>query len=419
MTPARKHNFPATTVALGIFLLISGILAAIWWYTRPMVGDDIYYALDLRQRGGQLWNLPGHMAAVWFGCNGRLGEMLIPIWIEILPKWIASVIAFAATIVLPLTIIRLAGLRQRTDALATALCVALTAWLLPWWDMGHLVCITNYPWGACVALMCLIPLSENPMHGNRWLLGIPVAFWAGAYHEALGVPLSVGIIAWILFDNRKWKAASLIKKMWFIAIVAGGVFTLSSPAIWARAARMSTHVYSPLYILMSSANLSVALLIITIAIAVLNRKLLKRLLKDTWLIFFVASIASACIAAAGDAIGRSGLFAQIFSILALGRMYVNAGIRIKNNLLTITISCIIYVLLIVSAIMEYTRDHKTTVLLQKAYDIYPTSPAEAYDIVLSIDEYEEWDAASLKALDPRYDRLVDRNDNPHLAADSD
>lgn len=384
-----------------------------------MVGDDIYYALDLRQRGGQLWHMPGHMAAVWFGCNGRLGEMLIPVWIEMLPKWLASVIAFTATIILPLTIIRLAGLRQRTDALATALCVALTAWLLPWWDMGHLVCITNYPWGACVALMCLIPILENPMHSKWWPLGVPVAFLAGAYHEALGVPLSVGILTWILYDNRKWKEANLIKRMWVIAIVAGGIFTLSSPAIWARAARMSAHGYSPIYILMSSANLSVALLTITMGIAIFNRALLKRLMKDTWLLFFVASIASACIAAAGDAIGRSGFFAQIFSIIALGRMYVNAGTRIKNNLLSVTISCFIYVLLTVSAIMKYARDHKTTVLLQKAYDLYLTNPSEAYDIVMSIDEYEEWDAASLKALDPRYDRLVDRNDNPRLCAESD
>lgn len=419
MTPARPRISTISTTFLWLFLIIAGCLSAFWWYERPLVGDDLFYALDLRQRGGQLYHLPGQMAAVWFGTNGRAGDMLNTIWLEMLPKWFTAIISFVATIILPITTIKLSGIKIKAQPVATAILVGATVWLLPWWDMSHLVCIINYPWGANLAAVCLALMLKCRMHGNWWLLGVPFAFCAGAYHEALGAPLAVGLSAWLIY-NRIWHKLTTPRKVWIVSMIAGGFFTLTSPSLWDRVAtETDTESYSPFFLLVTSANLAILLVIILAVVAISNKRLFKKLAKDICLIFSIAAVGSAAIVAVGGTIGRAGFFAQLFAIIAFSRIYVITNPQCKlNHILAYLISCTIYCGATATAFSYYNHESKNTKVLQEAYDTYFADPEHAMSLVLEIDGYEQWDASSLKALDPRYDRFKDRNDSPKLSVDS-
>lgn len=411
-----KADSPAliSRVALWLFLILAGVLAGYWFLTRPLLGDDAYYTFDLLQRGS-IFRLPGHAAAVWCGCNGRFGEMIFPIWTAWLPRWFSALVAFVSIPILQFSILRLAGLR-RSMVLACAVAVGLTAWTFPWWDMSHLVCFTNYPWALALVFVALIPLLEFRLESRLWLLAAPVVFLGGAYHEASGLPLVAGLVVWALFCGG-WKRLSTVGKVWFSIIVFGGLMTLSSPAIWNRMADHDVSA-SPLMLISTSAYLVYLLIAVTVAVMCVNRALIKKLLKDTWVIFAVAAISSAVIVAAGGTLGRPGMFTQAFSIIALGRMYVVGGASSLSPKAESLVAVAIYVLAACSAVFDFKKEMVNTDKLQRAYDIFHEDPTAARNLVIEVFPGEPWEPASLKTLDSRYDRLKDRNYDFSLAADS-
>ena len=392
------------------FAALCGIVAALWVYHRPLIGDDLFYASDLEARGGGILALPHLMAGIWTGCNGRLGDITNTVWLSILPRAVTALFAFAFTVLLPWAAVKLSGLRL-SQAMPVALLTAAIVFLMPWWDMSHLVCLINYPWGAAIVLVCLIPLTDNRRPHNRlWYLALPVAAAAAAWHEATGVPLVVALLCRCMVRGV-WKEYTTVQKWWCVAMIAGGLFTVSSPAIWQRAAAGGEPDGSVVYLLATSANLSVILLSAIIAMAFINRDLLRRLIHDSFLLFAVASIVSTCIVIAGGVEGRSGFYSQIFAAIALTRIFVVAtGNRnLFNRPIAVYTSVLFYVLAIIYVAYSYRQDLKETETIEQAIAVYPDDHERGYEIVMSLPAMEVWDAASLKTLDPRYDPKLDRN----------
>lgn len=406
-----------TVCVFWCFAIFCGILAGAWVFRRPLIGDDLFYAGDLDAAGGGVQALPHVMAGIWTGCNSRWGDITNTVWLSLLPRFVTAAFAFIFAFLLPWTVVKLSGIGLR-QSLPVALLTMAIVFLLPWWDMTHHVCMINYPWGAAIVLLCLIPLLYNcGMRSKLWIAGLPVAFMGGAWHEASGVPLVAGLLVWCLI-NRRWKHFTTIKKLWFSAMVAGCVFTISSPAIWHRAANTGVHDGSVAYLLLGSANVAVILLVVIITLTVSNRALLRRLLNDNFTVFAIASLLSACIVAVGGVEGRSGFFAQTFGVIALMRIYAAARREPRHaHMLPAIAAVMLYIGAGFYVADRYKQDLEVTCVLEQAIDTYPEDHETGYRLVMSTPGMEQWDAASLKVLDPRYDNAVDRNDSLSLKAE--
>ena len=413
----KNSSYRISSFLFWVFVCYCGVISALYVYQRPLIGDDLFYVSDLNVRGGGLKALPHLMAGVFMGCNGRWGDLTNTIWLTLLPRMITAIFAFIFAVLLPWASMKLSGLKLRQIVPVSGMAVIM-AFLLPWHDIGHIVCWINYPWGAAIVLACLVPLTGNCKLRNKWwILGIPFAGMGAAWHEASGVPLVIGLTVWCCLTH-KWKQFSTIKKWWFTAMIAGGLFTISSPAIWNRLATKGSSEGSMLYLLFSTANLSFIVSVSLIALLIANRLLLKRLLRDRFVVFATASIVSGCIVMAGGVAGRAGFFAQIYGAIALMRIISVSGWNMDYNK---AMSCIIAFVLYFSAGYYLTRLYIRSLpifdRLEEAIAIYHDNHGKAYSIVMSIPGLGEWDAASLKVYDPRYNYKYDRTISLKLHAE--
>lgn len=149
-----------STFVFWCFIVYCGIISGLWIYERPLIGDDLFYASDLEVRGGDLLALPHLMAAIFMGCNGRWGDITNTVWLVLLPRLVTAIFAFIFAVLLPWAAVKLSGLKLKYT-IPVSLLAMMIVFLLPWWDMSHLVCMINYPWGAAVVLVCLIPILGN------------------------------------------------------------------------------------------------------------------------------------------------------------------------------------------------------------------------------------------------------------------
>lgn len=413
----KNNTYLISTVIFWCFVCYCGIISALYVYQRPLIGDDLFFVSDLNVRGGGLRALPHLMAGIYMGCNGRWGDITNTVWLTLLPRMVTAIFAFIFTVLLPWASLKLCGLKvkQTVPVLAMAM---IMVFLLPWHDMGHLVCWINYPWGAAIVLTCLIPLTRrNGMKSKWWILGLPFAGMGAAWHEASGVPLVAGLLTWCCL-NHKWKQFSAIKKWWFIAMIAGGLFTITSPAIWNRLASKGTPEGSMLYLLFSSANLSFIVFISLIVLFFADRRLCTKLSRDRFMVFAIASIVSGCIVMVGGVGGRAGFFAQIYGAIALMRIIVIGGWNVnKAKLLYSILALILYISAGYFVTMEYIRRMPLIERINEAIEVYPYDHDKAYSIVMSIPDLDQWDAASLKVYDPRYDNKYDRTEALQLHAE--
>lgn len=398
-----------STVIFWCFVCYCGVLTGLYVYGLPLIGDDLFYSSDLDVRGGGIKALPTLMSAVYIGTNGRWGDITNTIWLTLLPRVVTAVCAFVFTILLPWASVRLCGLNIR-QTVPVLLLTMVIVFLLPWWDMTYMVCLINYPWGAAVVLTSLIPLLGNcQMHSKWWIAALPVAAMGAAWHEAAGLPLAVGLGIWCCL-NHEWHRFSVIKRWWFAAMICGGLFTISSPAIWRRAGSPGSPDGSIAYLLLTSANLSVILFIVIVWIIIMNKSLIRRLLQDSFVVFAIASLISACAVIVGGIEGRSGLFAQIFGAIALMRIVM---LTVRPTHSNKVISTIIAVVLYVGCGYYATQKYRKTLFrsdrINEAISVYPLNHELGYSIIKSTPGTNDWDMASLKVLDPQYDFKHDRN----------
>ncbi len=373
-----------TPVALG-----AGSCAA-WWLTRPLLGDDLLFVCDYEARGGTPCGLPGQMAAVFTGCNARTGDLLNTVWLAMLPRWLTAMIAGVLVVLTAWSMFRLAGL-QRRDILPRAVMTACIAWMLPWYDMTHFVCFYNYAWGWALSTAMLVPLLCTRMRSRLWMLLLPAVFCAAATHEALGVPLACGLGVW-LATTGSWHKMHTAERWWTTAIIAGGIFTLCSPAPYSRLGS-GNGPDAPLWMLLFGTVPAVVILCIAVIFTPARRIL--RLRRSPWVIYLTAAVVSSLFVAVGGIEGRAGWFAQGFALLAIFLMRRRHICRHSalSYIAAITIS---------TAVCGWTAVQTDECLitnqkLAHAVEIYSEDPVQAASILESM-HADPWDIESLPAL---------------------
>ena len=305
------------------------------------VGDDVFYGTWMKSRGATFMGYPILMHRHWEIANSRMADMLSPIFMEAMPAVPRAAVNAIFTGLLYLFLLVLAGFR-RSLLLFRTLLIFLIAFTLPWdalWT--QYITQTNYVWGMALPLgVLIIILKTNPKRNSLWLwLLLPFALIAGWTHESIGLPLALGLAAW-MFASGFAKRASGPMIAIALAFMAGGLMSVTSQASYSRAA--SDFVgKSYISIIPGSAYYFLLLAAVTICLAIWARPFLRRLCRTSWLIFAIASVPSFGFLIVSGFGGRPGWATQVFSLLSLAMMVAESGWQVRSRTLSAILSAIL------------------------------------------------------------------------------
>ena len=310
----KYQNRVLATVAAAIGLVYAWLGAGL-----AFIGDDIgYYTSATAYIDGHLWKYPLWAGAHFLFTNGRMANLISPIFYHILPQWVFCIANGAAYAAFYYLIARMLPWGRRTLTARLAV-MAFVAFTFPWWDVFMLFIVAlNYLWTAVVVLLFLAALYKYeyaPLGAiQRWAL-LAFAVFAGWMHEAAGLPLAGALVvyaAWV----KGWHTVSPARRGMIVAFCAGAAAGMLSPAMWHRIFMDKIPDDTPLGLVVKSCWIGCALVVAVAILWCARREKVKGLLRGPFCVFFLATCASMCIVAAGGILWRSGFFAQVFAVLA-------------------------------------------------------------------------------------------------------
>ncbi|MCM1320451.1 MAG: hypothetical protein NC217_08765 [Muribaculaceae bacterium] len=314
MKNIRTSQGRGVRVALIYSILLFAAAWCIWALCTPLLGDDIMTVVKLQDTfGGGLYGCMRYAWTNWLHINARMGDLFSPLLLGVFPRWLVALAIGAAVLLTMWGIFKLGSLKQKAP-LISAITIAVSLMALPWWNMTYYVCHFNYVWGTALISIVLVVVFHKDMSSRRWLWGVPLAFIATSTHEALGFPLGCGLLMFWYINKRRIHLTGA-KKWWVIAILAGAIFCITSPASYNRALAGNPPDLSPLMMIIKVLPMVVLLLLRVIYLWIRHR--LSRLLHTRWLIFATAAIVSSCFTMIGGIEGRGGWYAEFFAIIAL------------------------------------------------------------------------------------------------------
>ncbi len=293
------------------------------------LGDDINFTMSWLQQNDVWYAWPRYAYRLFSWNNGRLADMLTPVWLAVLPEWLRALTNGIMTALFFVMVPVCGGIFKRRYSFGTMIVMALIAFTLRWDSLWMEFCATyNYVWSSAFALMAIWMIFKHPLksYGPWCLLLIPFCGAAGAMHEACGFALSAACGVWWLVNRKKYRFADLGRRLMFWAFIAGGVFTLCSPGAYGRVG-MNLAPESTWSIISSSAFYVVIMLIIGV-IALLRssskgngiRTAISEGLESQTFIWFIAALLSSVFMLMSGYGGRPGWFAQVFALVACIRM---------------------------------------------------------------------------------------------------
>lgn len=330
-----------------IMIVIIGICYAVALNNFVFTGDDLSYltrwneAVD--KQGWLSW--PYFCITHWLDTNGRMANMLTPLFLSFLPKLLTDIFMGVFMSLLLWNVLKIVGLIQAkrqslkgdVSIFLSVVLLALLMFTLPWWDSLLLYdCWLNYPVALCIGLMVV-----NLLRGRERNLLMTVficffSFIAGAMHEACGIALSAGLIAYYVISNRR----SDKKKKWIAtSYITGSIFVLLSPGIWKRFGTSNAEV--GIFEVLITSDFYLLLLLLIISVSLLTeggRRRLSQMVGSRWIIFVVAATVSGCFSAVSGIIGRTGFFSQVFSLIAIFMYFSHFSLsQRKKNVRGITL----------------------------------------------------------------------------------
>ena len=256
--------------------------AAVAFYGWNLVGDDIVFSqrwLTALSRKGPLLAYPYYAAVHWLSTNGRMANILMPWFTGLLP-------------------------RVATTALLALMVAALH------WATARCAGVRN-PW-ARIVIYGLV-LTTLP--------------WPDSI-EGCGVPLCLAL--WVAVWRRE-----RVNVAWLVCFTLGALFVVASPGIWKRfVEHRGTAEWTMAEITVTSLYYYVLLLAAMVAMALTarGRDALAQLCRSPWLVWMLAATFAVPFCLVSGTIGRTGWFAQLFSLIALVRMLPGSRSRVSRLL---------------------------------------------------------------------------------------
>lgn len=287
------------------------------------LGDDIGSYLRFVRFDSTWKGIPVMLHRTWEFYNGRMNDMLAPVVLNLcgptgrgVANAIFTILFFGA----PLFLFR----GGRDPLFRRMLFIALAAFTLLWDTLWmEFMCLLGYVWAPGFTLLMMVLILRgrvSPQSTWRWL-ALPFCLAAGWMHEASGFPLACGIAVYACVTPFL-KRAGMPRIFMALAITLGGIFSLFSPANFAKLS-MDVPVgsgTSAARLLLLSDYWTLALLLFIAAAAILVPRTLMKLVRSSWIIWAVAAVVSSAFLLTAGYGGRPGWHAQLFALIAIFRM---------------------------------------------------------------------------------------------------
>lgn len=377
----KIRTCPAADAWAWIVVAIIGVHTIVFGSLQLLTGDDTTYAAAMKATGSTLWGYIKIVGHHWLHINGRMANLLAPWWVGGVDRWVlVAVNGVMCSAFYAMTLI-VAGLGSRHTAAAKLSVTALVLFTFPWWDSFMVFDVMfNYVWSSALMLAALWLLFRGVGHGWRWAAWLFAAF-AASMHEGFGLPVSIGVCAW-LWLSGSWRKLSEAQRGMVKAFFIGTMFALLSPGIWGRFLSEGIGVGDRIpndvwwLLMLKSDFYTLALVVFVVVMALCRRKRLVEMSRTPWIIFVVASLVSACMSGSSGIVGRSGWFAQLTAVIALvqwGRRYGWHIGRIAAGVVSTVLSLLIIGHLIAVDVMQ-SRMHGELVSALDAYRRNPHEP---------------------------------------------
>lgn len=319
---------------LTLVIVASGVVYGIIYSARPYMLDDVSYYISNRswllshRRAWLQW--PTHIIGMWLEVNGRLGDATNILWLNVLPDWargVAEGVFLAGLYSGAVLWIRRLGYNVGACVIATALLM----FVLPWWDaFGLYVLHINYLWASTMVIFALYFLFWRLPRSIAGKTVLCIAmFVAAAWHEAVGVPMAIAF--GLAMAVKGINPAMRWPMVWGIL---GGLYSVSSPGILARMAVGHTPDDPIIPLILKTVPFAAILTVAIIAKLVRSpRALRQQFTADNCRtgILTALSLASAAVAVGSGFVGRSGWFAQVFSLLAMASLWAGTLTLIPDS----------------------------------------------------------------------------------------
>lgn len=323
---------PAIAFTLAIIVIGSALLD----YFLPAMGDDLIFwnALGLDSYTCPDRQTLSFILAHIFGCNGRLFDYVGPVIINLLPRAIASAIMGLMAGLFYYSILYACRLPRRGYQTMSLSVMAITLATMPWWDGMYLrVCQFNYSWGATFCLLFIGVFFRDPHMKSRLKLSALFlsGILAGASHEQTGVSMCGAFFIWLMTSGH-YRHLSADRRYMLSGLLAGTLLTVSAPGIWLRAAQ--NHVGQALPQLIFTTLPILLLLLAVISVCMLTRsgrRYLRTLISGEWGVTVYAAVFAGIIAIMSGIPGRTGLFTEAASIVALTRMALDIRLHLPRR----------------------------------------------------------------------------------------
>lgn len=230
-----------------VFYAVSVIAATlfIFIYTfSPLEADD-YWFLEGTQGMTHGWQMfltaCDTMKDRWLTDTGRLGNIINPVFLALLPKWVFNICSGISVFLLILFGCRLAS--ARPGSLRSYLLLSAIVFCYPWYD--YLFCITfgiNYVIGMALVVVAAYYLLRSGRGGFSTILICLLGFIAGWIHEGFGVPLACGgiAVAVLRYVRHTLRRDYLVK---LGSLCLGSIMICFSPVFWNRAETAVSNIY--------------------------------------------------------------------------------------------------------------------------------------------------------------------------------
>lgn len=332
-------------------ILFIGIAYAFMGFYMPPLGDDLGFYHSFDSQNDCWYAYPRYMYRHWIWSNARMADMLTPIGLYFMPQWLRAITYGIVTALLYYVIIRLCGKTKVPCYLRNILIIALISFTFRWDAIWMEFCATyNYVWGAVFALTAIGLILKHKTCPNAWYWWISALFCfiASAMHEASGLPLAIGLMLYFIVTGA-FKRFSTAEKVMSLFFIAGGIFTMTSPASYSRVGYM-LQPESSIDMLLFSAGYVIIMVLLSCWMAYKDKSLFYGRIRSPWIIFASGALISTGFMLLSQYGGRTGWFAQIFALIAIFQILNRLSISIPSK-----ISIPVSIILSLSIIFHYSE----------------------------------------------------------------
>lgn len=304
-------------LTIGI-IVVCAFLSA---YGMPFLGDDLNHSIRTAEMFPHWYQWPLAVPYQWLTGNGRFGDMMGNILLAQAPMWLLASLSAVMEGLFYFMAVKL-SFPMRQAVLPRLVIIAVIMFAFPWWDSFFLfVCRINYIWSISLTLLVLwfALFRRNRDEESKWIwVLLFVALIAGWSHEACGMPVVAGLVVYFLYV-RKFGSLPKIDRITLVAFAAGAVFSVTSPCSYSRLGSVGAPDDSVPVLILKSSFIVLILVMVLIVLCCLNngRRKILSLCHGPWIVLVVAALCSTLFVAVGGVVGRSGLFSQMYALIAL------------------------------------------------------------------------------------------------------